>query len=419
MKKLNKLVAILVAMAMVMALSVVSAFAEQSAAKEVALADAYLTKQLNTPAGIADIPTIEATFSFDLDTEKSSGLSNTEIANKTPAIGDQTISVTGAANQTTTATKALSTFTPTFTHAGVYAYTVEEKSASITGVAALVDNADASVSKDSAKYTLRFYVVAETTTDTTDPENPVTTTSYNVKYVTVNREVAGNAGETGKVDASKTDGTGFNFVNNYAYKDGTEPTNPEGPVTPGEKDKFALVIEKEVTNHDGDTQAFPISVKLEKALGQTENTVIGRVFDKDGNKVGDSKTFTYGEAQTVNLKTGEYLAFETLPTGTKWSASELLNNETAYQVYTPSFAGTANDTAISGNAGAGLTLATDEYTLQQDKEDDVKYTNAYDDSLNTPTGILMNNLPYIVLALVAIGGLCAYVIVRRKNADEA
>ena len=37
----------------------------------------------------------------------------------------------------------------------------------------------------------------------------------------------------------------------------------------------------------------------------------------------------------------------------------------------------------------------------------------------TSTGILISNLPYIALALVAIGGLVAYVVVRRRNADEA
>ena len=414
MKKLNKFFAVLVALAMMLTLGIVSAFAEgeQSAAKEVALNDAYLTKQLNTPAGITDIPTIDAVFEFELDTLKSSGLSDAEKAAKTPAIADQTITVTGAANQTTSGQKALSTFAPTFSHAGVYAYTVKEKSATITGVANLVNNSDATVTKDSAEYTLRFYVVAET-------ENDVTT--YRVKYVTVNREVAGNAGETGKVDASKTDGTGFNFVNNYAYKDGKEPQNPEGPITPEEKAKFALVIEKEVTNHDNDTQGFPIQVNLGKALGQTDNTVTGIVYKKvNGQDVKDrEETFTYGQNKTVTLKTGEYLAFATLPTGTTWTASELLNNETAYQVYTPSFAGKANDVAISGNAGAGQTLATETYTLAQDKEDNVKYTNAYDDALNTPTGILINNLPYIALALVAIGGLVAYVVVRRRDEDNA
>lgn len=47
-------------------------------------------------------------------------------------------------------------------------------------------------------------------------------------------------------------------------------------------------------------------------------------------------------------------------------------------------------------------------------------TNTYDDDKDeTKTGITMNNLPFIVLALVALGGLVAYVVVRRRNADEA
>ena len=38
---------------------------------------------------------------------------------------------------------------------------------------------------------------------------------------------------------------------------------------------------------------------------------------------------------------------------------------------------------------------------------------------NTFEGVLHNSIPYIVLALVAIGGMAAYVIIRRRNADEA
>ena len=45
-------------------------------------------------------------------------------------------------------------------------------------------------------------------------------------------------------------------------------------------------------------------------------------------------------------------------------------------------------------------------------------TNISDED-STLEGVLDNSIPYIVLALVAIGGMAAYVIVRRRNADEA
>ena len=41
------------------------------------------------------------------------------------------------------------------------------------------------------------------------------------------------------------------------------------------------------------------------------------------------------------------------------------------------------------------------------------------DKAGTTEGVLINSIPYIVLALVAIGGMVAYVVVRRRNADEA
>ena len=47
--------------------------------------------------------------------------------------------------------------------------------------------------------------------------------------------------------------------------------------------------------------------------------------------------------------------------------------------------------------------------------DDVAYTNTFDDASVSPTGILINNAPYIILALVAAGGMTFYVVKKRKE----
>ena len=101
-------------------------------------------------------------------------------------------------------------------------------------------------------------------------------------------------------------------------------------------------------------------------------------------------------------------------------------NGAAFSAYTASYAvdtGDPNDAAdfaISGNAATGASLATyDNYLLVDKATDEIAYTNDYNADLDTPTGILINNLPYIALALVAIGGLVAYVVVRRRQDDEA
>ena len=54
-----------------------------------------------------------------------------------------------------------------------------------------------------------------------------------------------------------------------------------------------------------------------------------------------------------------------------------------------------------------------------DKSNAKAFTNKYDETKDPETGLSIANLPFIVLALVAVGGLVAYVVVRRKSEDNA
>ena len=94
------------------------------------------------------------------------------------------------------------------------------------------------------------------------------------------------------------------------------------------------------------------------------------------------------------MTNGQWLSFDTIETGATVTIVE--DTYPGFEA-TGTMTATANDTA-----GAAMDV-----------------TNKYNPSEGSVTGILMSNIPYIVLALVAIGGLCAYVVVRRKNADEA
>ena len=103
---------------------------------------------------------------------------------------------------------------------------------------------------------------------------------------------------------------------------------------------------------------------------------------------------------------GERLVFTDLDVGATVKVAE--------ENYGDDFIQTAvfNDTGATYNP----TTATD-YTVAETASE-LQVTNESKND-TTPTGILIANLPYIVLALVAIGGLVAYVVVRRRNADEA
>ena len=66
------------------------------------------------------------------------------------------------------------------------------------------------------------------------------------------------------------------------------------------------------------------------------------------------------------------------------------------------------DTTIAGKDLKATTGSLDAATA-------AVVTNNLNDADISPEGILISNLPYIALALVAIGGLVAYVIVRRQR----
>ena len=110
-------------------------------------------------------------------------------------------------------------------------------------------------------------------------------------------------------------------------------------------------------------------------------------------------TFTNGVAN-VQLSDTDKVVFTKIAEGTKYTVEETDSRVgTAPEQYTVEY---TNDTGAIAKTANSATVTN---TSNQEEE--------------TPTGILINNLPYIALALVAIGGLCAYVIVRRKADDEA
>ncbi len=417
MKKLNKLFAILVAMAMVLSLSVVSAFAAGEA-KETTLEEAFLTKTFTIPKGVKD-PDITTSFTFTEDLTNSKGIAEGE---HLPAITGSTQIVYDGDGNVLTADKSdkqyipLADIKPVFTHAGVYAYTVKENDPTISNT-----DENGTCPADPAEYTVRFYVK---NVEKTNPETNEKTVELEVTNVTVSTNAADD--NTGKVSATKT-AEGFKFSNVYSVTAGT-PSEPGTPINPN---TAALKVTKTVDGTTTDGYAFPFEIALTAAAGQSLDDIVAYKYTTAGAPVlekasADATEETAVAYKPVNgvieveLKAGEMLAFPTLPVGTDWQVTEkLTDDKVKFNAYTPSVVATTNDTATTTKKGAAEDCATGTGYLVANKHDSAAYTNKYDNSINTPTGILMNNLPYIVLALVAIGGLVAYVVVRRRNADEA
>lgn len=420
MKKLNKLVAILVAMAMVLSLTVISAFATTSgtpASSEEQLSEAYLTKYLKIADGVA-APTVtfnftvtpqntsytitEANPDYDSEDPESQETITRTITGRSAAEAGQALSAqtfTMTANQDATGsskygTKTISSLFDTFPGAGVYTYLIQETDSTLTQ-----DSDDKTTEKindnvNENQYTVRVYVKADGSK------------TYTITDEDGNKVIASQP--TGTIDPDNP--TGMNFVNTYEKGLVVDPEDPNS-VANG-----VLNVKKTVSGDYADTkQQFPFTLKLTRASTDTTagDTVSATIVRQNGSEVtpAGAVTITYGQDYEFTLANGEMLRFDTLPAGTKYEVTERLTDATA----TNKGSYVASSGAVTATKGADLEL--DQATLTEAAA--VTVNNDLDDDDVTPTGILINNLPYIALALVAIGGLVAYVVVRRRQDDEA
>ena len=400
MKKLNKFFAVLVALAMMATLAVTSAFALDDD-QQPAAADAKLFKYLELAESVTN-PNIEFTFNFE------AGANTANVT--TPTINPVKITPTQktTADNDANSVYGVKTFAEILTGvdfpaAGVYTYTVTEAAPS-----------DANVTPGNETYTVRIYVDKD----------------KNVTHVTATKD--GKNKEKVQVDEPVVDENtgikiqGLTFDNKYVKNEEVTP-DPENDLY------GVLNIAKKVDTTSGDEisadradDTFKFILTLTKAYGAPDEVPAAKVHPKTGADYAYAGDLVYGDNE-ITLKAGEVFYFPTLPAGTKWTVKEDLPNSTnakkdQYQAaYVVTTSDDTADLVKSGDAAAGAALpAGSTYLLKEDTAGEkAVYTNTYDDKLDEPEGILMSNLPYIALALVAIGGLVAYVVVRRRNADEA
>lgn len=127
-----------------------------------------------------------------------------------------------------------------------------------------------------------------------------------------------------------------------------------------------------------------------------------------------------------DITTGESYAYDA-NTNTITGNVKLGNGENFYFTKIPAGAvvsATENDDLVGAAKGSGKAYYSngakvEEAILDADAADQKADVINTTDSESTLEGVLTNSIPYIVLALVAIGGMAAYVVIRRRNADEA
>ena len=391
---MKKLLSIIIALAMMMTLTVVAFAADpvQGTAD-----NAVVAKYLKMAEGVTN-PNADFTFQATAVSDSANPGSTEKMpAGKTATINSENMTASAATDDGASVVgtvKITDLIDGNFDHAGVFEYTVKE-------VAGDADVADGTMTYDDAEYTIRVYVK----NGANGPE---------ISGITVEDE-DGNKVDPTDPDPSddKEDVTDGNKAAGCSF------TNSYNKVLTNDGENGVLEFSKTVAGDYADlTQAFPFTLTLtipEEAADFTEVSY---------TEAGTAKTAAVtGGKVTINasLKNGEKLVINTLPAGTTYKVEETLADGTVNNSgkYTPEVDFADVDTAANTKGTAGANLAVEGLVADTDTQNTADYTNTYEDENTTPTGVIINNLPYIILAVVAVGGMVAYVAVKRRNKEEA
>lgn len=246
-----------------------------------------------------------------------------------------------------------------YPHAGVYTFTVSEVKGDVAGM-----------TYDTKSYIVKVYVV--------------------------------NDGDDLKVDSiTANDGTAkvtdMSFDNTYV------------------KDS-SLTIEKKVTETQADrTKHFNFTINMTKASTDTRASYTGTIVKGDKCKETHQNvvlTFDNNGKATANVELcdGDTITFDNIAAGTRYTVTEA----GAADGYTPSVAVVENGaTAVQTNAASDAEGIKAENKLIGENANSVVFTNAYADA--PVTGVIINNLPYVVLVAAAVCALAALVLINRRR----
>ena len=391
---MKKLISILVAFAMMATLAVSMAFALDPASPAQTVDAVDVTKTLNMPTGTT-VPTAE----FNIKAVKNEDKGD-EAA---PAVTVPNFTYPGDLTQTKHLSDLIeAAFQAASTPYGQYAYDVYEDEAASTQNAA---DGSATYTYDTTHYRVRVYYSS-------------TGFKYTVTVVTVNEGVESESKQPYTPAEGSTENVAdLPFVNTYVHSKIVDPNGQDN------NDKQGLYVQKNVTNDTGNLYAgkdftFTLTATAptinslsETKTGYSYEVITAAtgapVLDEDDQPITGTIVPGAAEATTITLKTGQRIVFTDLDVGATVTVKEADYSNDFNQSETVNG---VEGTAITSTAGVTVTGSETGNTVIVENEHKTS---------TGPEGILISNLPYIALALVAIGGLVAYVVIRRRNADEA
>ena len=300
------------------------------------------------------------------------------------------------------------------THAGVWIFNVKETTEAIDETVTEGDvKTTRKLTVDASEYILRLYVT-NTSTGGIEISNVTVEKGGNKVDPKIVETTTTGEGATG----SSANASGFQFKN--TYKETVEKPGPGPGPFPTPTETGAYTVKKTIVPKETDgsiayantSRMFPVKVMLTRpsTMENTDelyNGVSYKIYraataEYPDGQVTAEATLAYGSTDPIQLSHGDVLVIEKIAVGTEFKIEE-----TGYTDWVDGYK-TGEYTAKSG------TFAT------TDKENGVhsNVNNLFDDQGTTPTGIVVNNLPFVLIVLLAVSGIAVYFVVRRRREQE-
>lgn len=414
MKLNKKLTSILVTGAMIASIGGTTAMQAFAAENPTTGHIVNFSKQLNIAQGLTAPE--DFTFTFESETPNA------------PAIAAQVIAMTDATDEDADGfilkNGAVDFDEVTFTTAGVYKYVITETAGTTEGM-----------TYDGEQYEAYIYVKngedGELVVDKVIVEKD-DGQGGKVK-VDVDTPETPEKNEDGTDNKGDEGASGMIFENTFKKvanqtqvedPDAEDPTAPyDDPDTPVDERKASFVASKTVDGDYGDkVHGWNFTLDIDASatnFADNEYTLSVYKYDKTGK--GTDITATYKDGFT--LADGEQVAVYGAPVGTVCTIEEVLSNDDIGEPYAASLAVTEKGAEVAEKAVAynaeNKGKDTEVAVLAADGANKADYTNRNTEEDVTPTGILMQNAPYILVATLAAGGLVIYLAKRREEEEEA
>lgn len=178
------------------------------------------------------------------------------------------------------------------------------------------------------------------------------------------------------------------------FLDSAGESKIEGIVTT--YDHGTLTVEKQVEGNLGSrSETFDVVVSFTNKTGKIAYNDITYYVPGDSTpKTIEGRSIAYSPTAsvTVPLKHGESVTFSNIPAGITYAVAE-----------------TAPD-------GYTVTISEHDGTISADNADEVTVTNTKNASVNT--GVILDNMPIVAAAAVAIAGVVALLALKRRRANR-